>query len=359
MVVAFAQVLKVSDSVTGLGITGGESPRGPDVLAAAAHGPLNPGQRLVRHAARGGAPGRRPRDRRLVGAGGQSPYRLLRVPFWMGVGAGLRLGLASAHRRRAVGRPGPAQSHVPERPARFWPAACAAASSSSGSPTSPSSPRDARARSSRTSSSPSRRNPTQPLLISARRGAVVGGERARDLVFELTDGAVLLEDQEEQRYRLIRFERARAPPRRRQARGQQGADLDAGAGGKNLATLFEESRGIPTSKKRRARPAEHHHPAPEAGAAPRHHHLRAARRAGWPAAPPAGRAGPGAFYSAGIVGGFLLPRTRRGAPGPERPLRPGAGGVGPEPHRHRGVRGDARSAREARGMSRLRTARAP
>jgi len=54
-----------------------------------------------------------------------------------------------------------------------------------------------------------RREKQRPVVISARRGVVVTGERARDIVFDLKDGAIVLHDEDSDLIRVLRFEKSR------------------------------------------------------------------------------------------------------------------------------------------------------
>jgi lipopolysaccharide export system permease protein len=54
-----------------------------------------------------------------------------------------------------------------------------------------------------------RRNADRPLVLSARRGRVVVGERASDIVFDLEDGAIVLHDESSDLIRVLHFEKSR------------------------------------------------------------------------------------------------------------------------------------------------------
>jgi lipopolysaccharide export system permease protein len=205
VVVAFAQVLKVSDSVTGLGITGGEILQALSYSLPPLMGLLIPVSGLFATLL---GVGRLAADREVIGmaAAGMSPYALLRVPFAIGLvlaalsaGAlilgepwgvrGLRdLMSRSAQRALASGvRTGEFQEWVPG--VTFL----------------------ARGRDGDRLTEvvfADLREPETPVLISSRRGIIASGERARDLVFELEDGEVLLEDEQKGSHRVIRFERS-------------------------------------------------------------------------------------------------------------------------------------------------------
>ncbi len=206
VVVAFAQVLKVSDSVTGLGVGGGAIVQALFYSLPPLLGLLIPVSSLFATLL---GIGRIAADREVVGmaAAGVSPYHLLRVPFWLGalfaaasayalvVGEpwgvrGLRELMAkSAQQALASGvRTGEFQEWVPgvtflaggRGGHKFTNVVFA-----------------------------DRRDESRPLLITARRGEVAGGTLARDLVFELEDGTVLLTDKDSGRYRVVRFARSR------------------------------------------------------------------------------------------------------------------------------------------------------
>lgn len=205
VVVAFAQVLQVSDSVTGLGITGAE------ILSALMYslpplmGLLIPVSGLFATLL---GVGRLAADREVIAlcACGISPYRILRVPLFFGVILAAASGYAlivgepwgvrglrdlmsrSAQRALASGvRSGEFQQWVPgvtfiasgKKHGELQEVVFA-----------------------------DRRDEQKPLLISARRGTVQGGQRARDIIFELKDGVVLVEDKEKSAYRAIHFEKS-------------------------------------------------------------------------------------------------------------------------------------------------------
>jgi len=205
VVISFGQVLKVSDSVTGLGITGGE------IIQALAYS-LPPLMGLLIPAAGLFATllgvGRVAADREVIGmmAAGVSPYRLLRVPVAIGAVLafasafamiagepwgvrGLRELMAkSAQRHLATGvRIGEFQQWLPG--ITFFAGG-----------------REGRALASVIFAD--RRDEAKPLLISARTGVIVDGDKTGDLVFELHNGFALVDDQQAQSYRVINFERS-------------------------------------------------------------------------------------------------------------------------------------------------------
>ena len=203
VVTAFAQVLKVSDSVTGLGITGGEIAQALAYSLPPLLGLLIPASGLFATLL---GVGRLAADREVVAmaATGVSPYSLLRVP--LGVGLVLALGSAFA---LTVGEPWGVLGlrHLMARSAQralassvrtgefqqWLPGVTFLAVGRKGGALTEVLFAD-------------RRDEGRPVLISARRGAIAGGVEARDLVFDLSDGLVLLDDREHQSYRVIRFD---------------------------------------------------------------------------------------------------------------------------------------------------------
>ena len=206
IVVAFAQVLTISDAVTGLGISAG------DILQALLYslpplmGILIPVSALF--AVLLGV-GRLASDREVIGlaALGITPYRLLRVPFLFGflltliatvtmsIGEpwgvkGLRrLMTQSAQDALARGiRPGEFVEWVPgvtfyaeERDGELLKDVVFA----------------------------DRRDAKKPVVISARTGRVVSGKGSRDIIFALDDGAILLRDMTSGAQRVVHFEKSR------------------------------------------------------------------------------------------------------------------------------------------------------
>ncbi len=248
VVVAFAQVLKVSDSVTGLGVTGGEILEALMYSLPPLMGLLIPVSGLFATLL---GVGRIAADREIIAfcALGTSPYRLLKVPLLIGVVLalfsayaliagepwgvrGLRdLMARSAQRALASGvRSGEFQQWIPD--------VTFIAEGRSGQQLVNVVFAD-------------RRDDQRPLLISARRGSVLGGERANDLVFELFDGAVLLEERAEERYRLIRFERSSYRLDVGKLVGNKARTLTP-VQEKDLFTLYDESQDETLKRKDRA-----------------------------------------------------------------------------------------------------------
>ncbi|MEO1482735.1 MAG: LptF/LptG family permease [Myxococcota bacterium] len=203
VVLVFAQLLAISDAITGLGISG------PDLLRALAYslppllGLLLPVSLLFATLL---AIGRWSGDRELtaLAAGGVSPYLLLRVPVAMALllGAisavsmgwgeawgirGLRnLMSKSAQRALASGvRPGefhewlPGVTFLAEETVDGKMKGVVFADL---------------------------RDKDRPLVVSARSGTVKVGERARDIVFDLEDGSLVVRDDENESRRVVRFE---------------------------------------------------------------------------------------------------------------------------------------------------------
>ena len=205
VVVAFAQVLKVSDAVTGLGITGGE------ILVALLYslppllGLLIPVSLLFATLL---GIGRVSSDREVIAmsAAGVSPYRLLRVPTALGLLLALvcaialaegepwgirglrQLMAASAQRSLAAGvRVGEFNEWVP--------GVTFLAKSQVGKDLFDVVFAD-------------RRDQRRPILISARRGRIGTGERPQDIVFDLYDGAIVLHDDDSSMVRVLHFEKS-------------------------------------------------------------------------------------------------------------------------------------------------------
>lgn len=203
VVVAFGQVLQISDSVTGLGISGAEVLQALMYSMPPLMGLLIPASCLFSTLL---AVGRMASDKEIVAmsAGGVSPYDLLRVPFWTGVVLsivaavflvrgepwgiqGLReLMSRSAQRALASGvRSGEFHQWVP--------GVTFLARGKQGDDLTEVVFAD-------------RRDEARPLVISARRGKILSAAAAKDLVFALSDGVVLVEDKDTGRYRVIHFE---------------------------------------------------------------------------------------------------------------------------------------------------------
>jgi lipopolysaccharide export system permease protein len=204
VIVAFGQVLTVSDSVTGLGVGG------PEILQALLYslpplmGLLIPASALFATLL---GVGRIASDREVIAlsASGYSPLSLLRVPFWMGS----VLALAAAFSLIA-GEPWGIRglvnlmSHSAQRALaegvrtgeflQWVPGVTFLAKGKSGEELTDVIFAD-------------RRDAERPIVISARRGRILGGAEAQDLIFDLSDGLVLVEQKDRESYRVIQFER--------------------------------------------------------------------------------------------------------------------------------------------------------
>lgn len=236
VVVAFAQVLTISDAVTGLGVSGA------DILQALIYslpplmGLLLPVSMLFATLL---GVGRMASDHEVIGmsAGGVSPYRLLRVPITLSVVLALASGFAlvigepwgirglrdlmsrSAQRALASGvRAGEFHEWVPG--VTFI-------------------ARERQGKELRHVVLADRRDAQRPLTIAAQRGRVVTGEQARDIVFELGDGSIVLHDEAQDTHRIIHFERSRY---RLDVKGLVGnkAKTLSPVQEKDLATLWRE-----------------------------------------------------------------------------------------------------------------------
>ncbi|MBI5510495.1 MAG: LptF/LptG family permease [Deltaproteobacteria bacterium] len=236
VVVTFAQVLKVSDAVTGLGISGGDVVRALGYSLPPLLGLLIPVSLLFATLL---GIGRVSSDRELVGmaAAGVSPFRLLYVPSALGLmlagicGYALAVGepwgirglrhlmATSAQRALASGvRVGEFTEWVPG--VTFM----------------------ARAQVGRELADvvfADRRDPARPMVISAKRGKVGAGLEPRDIVFELEDGAIVLHDREV--VRVLRFEKSLY---RLDVQGMVGNKLRTASAlqEKSLFELWEESQ---------------------------------------------------------------------------------------------------------------------
>jgi LPS export ABC transporter permease LptF len=247
VVVAFAQVLKLSDTVTGLGVTGLE------VLEALLYslpplmGLLIPASALFATLL---GVGRLASDREFVGmaAIGVSPYRHLRVPgavggvlalvcgFTLMVGEpwgirGLRRVISSSAQRALA-------SGVRVKQFNEWvPGVTFMAQEQVGSEL-------------RDVVFADRRESGRPIVISARRGRVGTGPRARDIVFDLYDGTIVVHDDHSDLVRVLRFEESRY--RLDVARLVQAAPRTMSSmQGKTMRQLWKESHNKKSSRRKR------------------------------------------------------------------------------------------------------------
>jgi lipopolysaccharide export system permease protein len=206
VVIAFAQVLKISDSVTGLGVGGGEILQALMYSFPPLMGLLIPVSGLFATLL---GVGRLAADREVVAmsAGGVSPYVLLRVPLafggvlavlsafalvegepW-GINGLKELMSRSAQKTLAEGvRVGEFNEWVTD--VMFY-----ARGKEGGELTGV--------------MFADRRKLGSPIVVSAERSTVAAGKDAGDIVFDLVDGSVLLYDDGSRSQRLLRFERGR------------------------------------------------------------------------------------------------------------------------------------------------------
>jgi lipopolysaccharide export system permease protein len=206
VIVCFGQVLKVSDSVTGLGITTAE------ILNALAYS-LPPLMGLLLPVSGLFATllgiGRIAADRELVAlsACGLAPYRLLRVPLLVagvlaiGSAASLILGEPWGVRglRALMARSAQTALTSGVQPGEFhqWvPGVTVYA--------------QARRKHELVNVIFSdRRNEMRPVIISAKRGEIRSGARTEDIVFDLKDGSIVLFEKSTDSYRIIDFDTSR------------------------------------------------------------------------------------------------------------------------------------------------------
>lgn len=246
VVLVFAQVLTISDAITGLGISGA------DLLMALTYslppllGLLLPVSLLFATLL---AIGRWSTDRELIAmsASGVSPYRLLRVPIAMALilGAvsavsmawgeawgirGLRnLMSKSAQRALASGvRPGEFHEWLPG--VTFM-------------------ARDTREGQMQEVIFADLRDPERPLVVAAKEGTVKVGEEARDIVFDLRDGAIVLRNKDDSGQRIVHFEQSLYRLDVARLVGNKGKNLSR-VQEKSLAELAHESRTDPDPSKR-------------------------------------------------------------------------------------------------------------
>ena len=239
-VVSFAQVLKVSDSVTGLGVTSSEILQALLYSLPPLLGILIPISGLFATLL---GIGRLASEREVMGlcAGGISPYRMFRVPLVFGVVLALFSGITmawgepwgiqglrdlmsrSAQRALAGGvQVGQFNEWVPG--ITFF------ASGRAGDELTEVVFAD-------------RRDASRPVVISARRGLLQQGDRAEDLVFSLRDGAILMIDAATQTDRVIHFETSLYRLDVGTLVGQKARNLSH-VQEKDVATLWHESRDM-------------------------------------------------------------------------------------------------------------------
>lgn len=202
-VVSFAQVLRVSDSVTGLGITSGEIVQALIYSFPPLLGLLIPVSGLFATLL---GFGRLAADREVAAmcAGGISPYRLLVVPALLASLLAVFSGMAMAWGepwgirglRQLMSRSAQSALAGGVRVGEFneWvPGVTFLAGGKQGDDLTDVVFAD-------------RREAARPIVISARRGQVHTGSKAQDLVFAMHDGAILLNDKESNAARVIHFQ---------------------------------------------------------------------------------------------------------------------------------------------------------
>ena len=248
VVVAFAQVLKVSDSITGLGVDGADIIRALLYSVPSLLGLLVPVSALFATLL---GVGRLAADREILGlcAGGISPYALLRTPLLLalclaavsavavvvGEPWGLR-GLRDLMKRSA-------QIAITQgiRVGEFneWVAGVMFFASDDVDGTL------------HDVIFADHRNPEQSVVVSARRGYVEQGSEAQDIVLNLQDGIGVVHNSDRESDQLIHFDAIRyridvGRLVRRKARGISTVQ------GKDVATLWREGRDPQLSSGRRA-----------------------------------------------------------------------------------------------------------
>ncbi|MDP7039383.1 MAG: LptF/LptG family permease [Myxococcota bacterium] len=247
VVVAFGQVLKISDSLTGLGVSGGR------ILEALLYsfpplmGLLLPVSILFATLL---GVGRFAADREVIGFAslGVSPYRLFKVPCLLGIIIsmiscwamvkgepwgirGLRNLMAFSAQEALAGGVRPGEFHewvygftfrAEEKDGDDLKAILLA----------------------------DRRDADKPIVISSARGRILGGKNAQDLIFDLEDGTMLLTDAKKKASRKISFKE-----------GQYRLNVGSLVGNKartmrkiqekTLGELWELSRHAPKEKHKR------------------------------------------------------------------------------------------------------------
>lgn len=246
VVLVFAQILQISDAVTGLGISGS------DMLQALAYslppllGLLLPVSMLFATLL---AIGRLSSDREVVAmcAAGLSPYGLLRVPLGVGLVLCLGSGIAMAYGeswgikglRDLMSRSAQRTLAAGVRPGEFheW---LPGVTFTSGARV------DGVMQDVIFSDE---RDPEKPIFVSAKRGAVLEGERARDLVFDLRDGTIVVRERDGGARRIVHFERTLYRLDVHGLIGNKGKTLSP-VQELDLATLIEEKETHPKANRR-------------------------------------------------------------------------------------------------------------
>lgn len=247
-VVTFAQVLKVSDSVTGLGITSGEILHALLYSLPPLLGLLIPVSGLFATLL---GIGRLASDREVLGmcAGGVSPYRLLRVPLLFGLVLAVLSGVAMAvgepwgirGLRELMSRSAQRALAGGVRIGEFneWvPGVTFLATGRDGDELANVIFAD-------------RRDSKRPVVISAKHGTIHGGSRAEDLVFSMRDGSILLSDKDSSTDRVIRFKTSLYRLDVGRLVGQKARNLSS-VQEKDIPSIWRESRDPKESPSRRA-----------------------------------------------------------------------------------------------------------
>lgn len=241
VVLVFAQILAISDAITGLGISGADLMRALLYSMPPLLGLLLPASLLFATLL---AVGRWSSDREILAlsAAGISPYRLLRVPLALGLLLGgisavsMAWGEAWGIRglRSLMSRSAQRSLASGVRPGEFheWlPGVTFRAQRTQGELMYDVMFADLR-------------NVRRPLVVSAREGTVKVGERARDIVFDLRDGAMVLRDRESAQRRVVHFEQSLYRLDVDQLVGNKAHSLSR-VQEKTLSELFLESRTHP------------------------------------------------------------------------------------------------------------------
>lgn len=241
VVLVFAQVLTISDAITGLGISGSDLIQALIYSMPPLLGLLLPVSLLFATLL---AVGRWSGDREIIAlcAGGVSPYRLLRIPLMLGVilglGSALSMGWGEAWGirglRSLMSKSAQRALASGVRPGEFheWlPGVTFMARRTEGGLMKEVVFADLR-------------NEARPLVVSAREGTVKVGDRARDIIFDLRDGAMVLRDRGSERHRIVRFEQSLYRLDVKQLVGNKGHSLSR-VQEKSLLELAEQSKTHP------------------------------------------------------------------------------------------------------------------
>jgi len=246
VVVAFAQLLKVSDSVTGLGVSGSTLLRAFGFSLPPLAGILIPVSILFATLL---GVGRLSADREVIAmtAVGVSPFRLLRVPAILGIA----LACVSAF-AMIVGEPWGItglKTLMARNAQTSLAGGIRAGEFVEWTPDMTFLARGKQGNRLQHVVFADRRDARRPIMVSAKHGEVKIGERPEDILFELEDGAILLYSPGSDSQRLIRFDQ-----------GKYRIDVSKLVGGKfhtaheaqswTFSRLWEESRTAPKESKR-------------------------------------------------------------------------------------------------------------